>query len=740
VKRRRLLALTAIVAWATALALALEAAGELAGVYQFESFTLDWRQTTTAESFVPGVGERESDIVLVLFDEFTVMDAVSGWDWISPFPRTHLAALVDALAGAGARTIGLDVFLDRLYPRLPGDDELHDAMARAGNVILVTPLDQTEGGATVAAPHGRFASVAAGVGTAELPSSYETFRLGALAARSGDELVPSFALALYAHARGLDADSLLRSARASGRIDLPGLPPRYGDVGDRWWARATTQPIRSFPVRFLGPPSSSDAADQAGTFPAYSSGTLADIALFSPESFRDKIVLIGTGFHAEDRFRTPFQGFVPPPDERNPSPEPYEWMYGVEIHANALQNMLDGEYVRPMGAAAKLLLLLLAATATGWTAFRRGAWWGAGALAATIVVVAAVAAWAWAGQVYLLPGAPVFDLGSRFLWIPVTPLLLSGSLSYVGSVAYVSIVEGRDKRYIKGAFGKYLSPEVVDRIAENPELLQLGGEKRVVSLLFSDLAGFTSISESRDAQDVIAILNEYLDDMTQVVKSERGCLDKYIGDAIMAFWNAPEDVPDHADRAIRSAVLMQRRMAELNARWSRADRGHDPMKVRIGVHTGEVVVGNIGGEALFDYTAIGDAVNLAARLEPANKDYETLTMVSATTLGAASRTYRVRELDYIAVVGKEEPVKVYELLEEAGVPLAYARERALERYAAGMAKYKSHDWQGALEHFEAALEADPSDGPSRVYAERCRNHIEDPPPPDWDFVVHRTKK
>ncbi|NND83722.1 MAG: adenylate/guanylate cyclase domain-containing protein [Acidimicrobiia bacterium] len=347
--------------------------------------------------------------------------------------------------------------------------------------------------------------------------------------------------------------------------------------------------------------------------------------------------------------------------------------------------------------------------------------------------------WAWAGSVYVMPGVELASIGDVGAWVPIGTPALGALFSYVGSVAYVAIVEGREKRFIKGAFGKYLSPDVVAEISEDPSALTLGGEKRPLSLLFSDLSGFTEISEEMDAQDLIALLNEYLNDMTQVVFDEKGYLDKYIGDAIMAFWNAPKAVPDHPDRAMRTAILMQRRMASLNERWS-AEGDREPLKVRIGVHTGEVVVGNVGGEDRFDYSAIGDAVNLAARLEPANKTYDTLNMVSETTLAMSDGAYRVRELDIIAVKGKDEPVRVFELLEMEGVPLEAAKERALPVYEEAMALYKERRWADAKQRFEAAVAACPGDGPSLLYVERCAENIADPPPADWDFVVRRTEK
>ncbi|MGD8288498.1 MAG: adenylate/guanylate cyclase domain-containing protein, partial [Gemmatimonadota bacterium] len=741
-------ALGLLVVASVALALAFDAAGTLTGLRQFEDLSLDLRQQTTAESFQAGVGERESQVVLVLFDEHTVMDPETGWPWISPFPRSHLAALVDALSSAGARTIGLDVFLDRVYPDLnefdQGDDLLRAAIERAGNVILVSPVTQTDQGPVESPPHPFFAEAAADVGSAELPSAFETFRDGTLAVRSGGELEPSFSLALYAHARGIDVDSLLQAARATGRVSLPGLPAGVGEVPSDWFDAPTADAtsIVPFRIRYVGPPSSADAEGPPGTFQASASGTVPDIARFLPELFRDKIVLLGTGFHEQDRFRTPFYSYTyrATDDDGNEVLEPYGWMYGVEVHANALQNMLDGEYVRPMRAAPKLLLLLLVSAVVAGVVFWRGTAWGGVTAVLTFLAVAACAWWAWAGVVYV-PGAELFSLGRRFAWVPVGAPFLSGAFAYVGSVAYLAVVEGREKRFIKRAFSRRVSPEFVEQLAENPALLELGGVKRTVSLLFSDLSGFTTLSENMEPENLVTLLNDYLDDMTELVLEERGFLDKYIGDAIMAFWNAPVDVPDHANRAMKTAVLMQRKMDELNGGWARENPDHEPLKVRIGVHSGEVIVGNVGGEQRNEYTAIGDSVNLAARLEPANKTYDTLNMVSELALQAGDAdAFRVRELDLIAVKGKEEPVKVYELLEMAGVELAAEKEEAILRYERGITEYKRHEWARAKAHFESALAACPDDGPSAVYVERCEAHIASPPPPDWDFVVHRTQK
>ena len=745
--RQRFLALALIVAVSIGLAEAADALGRVTGVGQLEDATLDSRQTTTRETFVPTLGERESDVVLVLFDEYSVMDDVDGWDWIMPASRADIADVIDALAAAGARTIGLDVFLDRLYPKLnaldQGDERLRDAIDRAGNVILVNPVVQGEDGPVSAPPLPYFEDVAAGVGTAELPSAFETFRDGTLAIRGARGLEPSFALALYTHYVGVETDSLLLASRRRGRVALPGIPESVGRIPDDWFEEGAGEAstIVPFKIRFAGPRSTTDAEAATGTFQASGSAEVPLLAMIAPEFFEDKIVLVGTGWHDSDKFRTPFYSLPIPGTEAGTRGEQYGWMFGVEIHANAVQNMIDEEYVRPLEPGSTLLILLVITLLNAGVTFSRGTAWGGFTTLVTTGGVLAGAWWAWAGYMYGPSGEPIISFGGRFVWVPVVVPVLAGLISYVSSVGYTAIVEGREKRFIKGAFGKYVSPEVVNDIASDPGALQLGGQKRPLSVFFSDLAGFTTLSERLDPQELVAKLNEYLTEMTQVVMDERGTLDKYIGDAIMAFWNAPTRLEDHPDRALRAMIFTQRKMDELNQRWREEDPEHEELIVRCGVNTGEVVVGNVGGTNRFDYSAIGDAVNLAARLEPANKSYDTLNMCSEFTLLAADApAYRVRELDYMVVKGKEEPVKVFEVLELAGVELAPDKEQALTEYAAGLVLYKQHDWKGARARFAAAVEACPADGPSRVYRDRCDENIADPPPPDWDFVVRRTTK
>jgi adenylate cyclase len=225
--------------------------------------------------------------------------------------------------------------------------------------------------------------------------------------------------------------------------------------------------------------------------------------------------------------------------------------------------------------------------------------------------------------------------------------------------------------------------------------------------------------------------------MTDLVHQEGGTLDKYIGDAIMALYGAPAPLPDHAVRVCRTALRMQRRLDQLNVRWAEQDRPQ--LGMRIGVNTGFPVVGNIGGEKRFDYTALGDAVNLAARLEPACKTYGIKTMIAHGTKEAAGHAIQTRQLDLLAVYGKEEPVPVYELVALAGEELGEMGE-LIEQFEKGIDAYRNRDFELATQYFQAALEVDADDGPSHLYIKRCEEYIANPPPAEWDGVERRQVK
>ena len=672
---------------------------------QLEYRTIDYRIRMTDKPL-----RDSTDVVLVLFDSA----AVETWPYLSPFPRAMLATLIDGVAAGGARAIGLDVFLAQQYPVLnaldSGDIKLRDAIQRAGNVVLVGPTT-TDTPRVFLAPDTFFARHAAAVASADLPTPFETIRDGVLTVRTPTGLVPSFALALYAQARGLDLDSVLEVATRAGRLNVAGIPAKYG--------RLTDEDVQTIPIIFEGPPSQTGRDD--GTFKAISAFAVQQLTQFgSTVPFvKDKVVILGSGFHDSERFRSPFY------DMPDATGSIRGWTYGPEVHANAVQNLLSSRFAKPLAPALTWLLMLVTAGVVAAVVFWHGAKWGA------------------ATGVLLILGEAIFAyviFAQSDVIVPIVGPAIAMVLAFLGSTSYVSIVEGAEKRMIKGAFGKYLAPAVVEELMANPNLLKLGGDRRHISMLFSDLAGFTSMSEVLDPQKLVAVLNEYLHEMADLVKQEGGMVDKYIGDAVMALYGAPNKLPDHAIRVCRTAIRMQEGLTALNQKWRQEDPSSQKLKVRIGINTGSPVVGNIGGADKIDYTALGDSVNLAARLEPACKTYGVGIMIAQQTREEAGEAIQVRELDLLAVYGKKEPIRVYELLALADQELGPDRRELLAQYAKGLETFRASDFELALQYFKAALAIDPTDGPSALYVERCEECLVNPPPADWDFVERRQVK
>jgi class 3 adenylate cyclase/CHASE2 domain-containing sensor protein len=296
-----------------------------------------------------------------------------------------------------------------------------------------------------------------------------------------------------------------------------------------------------------------------------------------------------------------------------------------------------------------------------------------------------------------------------------------------------------ERRFIQGAFGQYLSPEVIRQIIDNPEKLLLGGEKRLMTAMFTDLQGFSSISEKLSPESLVSLLNEYLTEMCDIIAAHNGVVDKFEGDAIIAFWGAPVDDPDHARNACLCAIEMQKRLRDLRAKWKEEGRKEFiyELKMRIGINTGEIVVGNMGSSQRMDYTIMGDSVNLAARLEGVNKFYGTYTLISEFTASYAGDAFKLRPLDRIRVVGKSEPVEVSELLDETSAGINPA---GLEAFRTGLELYRKKSFTKAKVSFKKALELMPGDGPSAVYIERCTDYLKNPPQVKWDGVYNLTAK
>src|SRR6202162_1825383 len=443
-----------------------------------------------------------------------------------------------------------------------------------------------------------------------------------------------------------------------------------------------------------------------GTFPYYS---LADVVRhkFPPSSFKDKIVLVGASATGIGDLRTPPYGGINYP--------------GLEVHANVIDNMLNNGFLT-RGVHQELFDLILI--------FLFGMPLG-------IVLALVSPRWMWFGLALLIPfAAMVYMAFLRGWWLNFT--LPAGALTANVMLVslYRALVEEKEKRKVRTAFGQYLSPEVIRRLLLNPKLVE--PRKTEITVMFSDIRGFTTISEKLDAQELALFLNTYLSDMTKIVFSYHGTLDKYIGDAVMAFWGAPFEEEGHAARGCNAALEMMKRVRELQKEWEA--QGKPSLDIGIGLNTGVASVGNMGSSLRYGYTALGDSVNLASRLEGLNKDYGTHILVNETTfLATKDSGFVFRELDLIRVKGKLQPVVIYELV-TAAADLSADTQARLDRFQQARALFQQRRWLDAQSAFQSILDQWPDDGPSRAYWTRCQDYIFSEPPSNWDGVFTMTHK
>jgi adenylate cyclase len=420
-----------------------------------------------------------------------------------------------------------------------------------------------------------------------------------------------------------------------------------------------------------------------------------------PEAFRDCHVIFG--FSAPGLF-----------DLR---PAPVGGLFsGPEIQATALDNLLGGDFLAEATAPVTVALTFLLALAGAIPMiFSRSA--GRSVLFFALFLP--------------LPAGLSLAAYAKGYGIPLVVLEAAVSLSLLGALIVNYATEGRQKRFIKNAFRQYLSPKVIEQLIAHPERLKLGGERRTLSIFFSDLQGFTSIAEGLDPEALTVLLNDYLSAMTDIIHDEGGTLDKYVGDAIIAFWNAPLEQPDHAERAARSALRCQARLSELRPAF-RKTIGKD-LAMRIGLNTGTAIVGNMGSHSRFDYTVLGDAVNLASRLEGINKQFGTWILASEALRNAVGDAFAAREISRVAVVGRREAVRVFELFPRED---SAARADAHRAFAAGLEAFYAGRFGEAVERFLPMADVDP---PCAAYARRCREWS-DHPPEAWEGVWTATGK
>jgi adenylate cyclase len=443
-----------------------------------------------------------------------------------------------------------------------------------------------------------------------------------------------------------------------------------------------------------------DFAGPARSYPYYSySDVLSGVV--PPNTFLGKIVLVGSNSTgAFDHYPTPLSEFMP----------------GLEFHANVLDNLLRGKSVRTLPMRATFLTIISLAVVCGLLF----SWLSAGVGAVIVVCLGAI-----------LVGTAQWLFTYRLIMLDLGGPLLTLVLGYLAIIVYRFFSEEREKRWVKAAFDQYVSPKVLDILLADPSRLSLVGERRDMTVFFSDVAGFTSISERMNPDELVVLLNRYLSAMTEVIFHYDGYLNKYMGDGIMAFWNAPLKQADHAARACRCALRSQERLVLLNEELK--SQGLNPLAARIGVNTGVMVVGNMGSVQKSDYTVMGDHVNLGSRLEGANKPYGTQLMISEFTYEVIHEQFEVRYLDRLRVPGRAKPVKTYELLSEKG-KLAPQWESALPLYHEGIHLFNDRQFEAARLKFLDVLKILGQDKVCELYAQRAESFIMTPPAKEWDGV------
>lgn len=458
-------------------------------------------------------------------------------------------------------------------------------------------------------------------------------------------------------------------------------------------------PDGTFLVNFKGP---------VKTFVHHSIADIIDKTI-PVEALQGKMVLMGiTEFGVLDLRVTPVSEAYP----------------GVEVHANLLDNLLSDSYFRDdfSNDIYTFLLILLFGVLLGFIIPRIKLGYSIG------LVVLLLVGYTFAHR---------FAVTTLLTWPSFIFVSLQIVFCSIAVTQYMFFVADRDKRFIRSAFQQYLSPAVINQLMDDPDMLQLGGEERVMTALFSDVKGFSTISEQLTPPELVQLLNEYLTEMSNIILKYEGTVDKFEGDAIIAFFGAPVNYPDHATRAALACLEMQSRLAEMRLEWRKQNR--QELFHRIGINTGQMVVGNMGSSTRFDYTMMGNSVNLAARLEGANKIYQNELLMSEMSYKSCQDSIEARELDQIQVVGIKEPIKIYEILGRKG-ELDNHRRKTYEIFSRGLEAYRQQNWDKAERYFKEVQKNIPDDGPTATFISRCQEYRKSPPPPDWNGVYVATSK
>ena len=651
------------------------------------------------------------EIVLIVVDQGSLQAAQrQGINW--PWPRQMYAPIVQFCALSGARAVAFDVlFTEPSSYGVEDDRLLAESLKENGHAFLPIFLSRQErphsawekeivkrialplrdqSGSTPSAyassipPIQNLANSSAGLGNVAIPPDSDgIYRRLPLVFFYLDHWVPSLGLSLFRHLQGNNAIALEKNGLRSGEFRIP--LDSQGMFLLSYYSGA-----RDFP-RF-------SAFNVIQSFQAIQEKSKP---IYSPQLFRDKIVLVGfTAAGLYDMKPTPISAINP----------------GMSIHATLVANLIHKNFRVRISPAAALIL-------------------GAGiVLMMSFIVMLIPTLWKLGLITLVYAGGLFFSVQFAFrqnIWVDGILLACNLVMAFAMSSAFSYATEGRQRREIKQAFSHYMSDLLIQDLLKNPEKLRLGGEKRVLTVFFSDLAGFTTLSEKLTPEEVVMLLNRYLTAMTDIILASGGLIDKYEGDAIMAFWGAPLPQEDHAVRACMAALENQSRLVELRQEFVRM--GLPPVHARIGINTGEMIIGNMGSSQRFDFTVIGDSVNLASRLEGAGKEYGTPILIAEETYSRALDKVEARELDLLRVKGKDKPVRIYELLARKG-ELDPNKQKGYDLFAAGLEHYRRQQWEEAKGLFSQVLNQIPEDGPAKTFIKRCEQFQQTPPETNWDGV------
>jgi adenylate cyclase len=624
-----------------AAALLAGALGLLDFTNRIELQTYDLRVAATARPSAPA-----DNIVLIAIDNESIrrMEPLVGrWPW----PRLVHATAIDYLAAAGAKVVGYDVMFaerdlrkfmvaDTEWTGEESDAALVDSTKKAGNVVHIAEASSAE---LIDPSRALKENLDAPAFNVPVPSASCT--------EPRPRVTPPFA-ALAEAARGIGHSLLIIDPNGAVRRVSPVV--KAGDHTIPSLSLATTMAAGTTPalnaridengqcavmIPWRGP------AENRNGQPTFTSYAFYDVFYsqqqilegqkpgIDPARFKDRIVIVGvTAEGLNEAFTTPF-----PQGEIN----------GPEVHANLVDAFLSHRSIERAPGWVTIVLVIAAVVVVAVA----GSFFNAWLTGAVAVVFAALLAW---------QSVALFAKG---LWIPVTIPALALVFGYVGDLAWKYVVEGREKRQVKKLFSRYVSKDVYDQLVANPSLAALGGARRHMTVLFSDIRGFTTMSEKGTPEDVVKQLNQLFTRMVAVVFEHRGTVDKFVGDMIMALYGAPLDDEDHAEHAVQTALAMIKTLMEMNVEWARD--GKPQLDIGIGINTGDMIAGNVGSETIMSYTVIGDAVNLGARLESLNKEYHTRIIISEATRARLKGRYDINPLGDVIVKGKSLPVAIFEV-------------------------------------------------------------------------------